>query len=506
MATLTLAPLDLLYDHEGLAVTRRPLTDKLAEQVSLADYGAVGDGATNNGSLIADAFADASANGCQLIIPAGVFLFDVPVDVTLNAGALIDGARKFSVLGQGMSSSQLVFVGGNDEDAVKVTGNHPGLDGFSIKSVAISRPNEPLGALTGAGLWLEEVVGPIIEDVLLFNHGVGFRAAGTLALSARGLVCFTNRQAASLGYAGISGPNAMTFTACLFNGNDNGVLVDQGTAINFVGCTFEATGTTGTTAAPADSWALKLANCGREGAGVLPGLPGCYFEGNAGIDIVIDHDDFSATYGFAGATFQRYTVADRPIIQFNDATADSNADAILDLTGMAVRRYGSSGGAATPSATTPVLKLDTSSAFAKLTVIDRDVNYTISGNASYDWRNTPERTDYGARDSVRRDGQPCTVSYSNSWVSETAPNALSASKDLDGWVTLTGAVKDGVTSNDTVMFELPAGFRPSQEALFASAAQTGPCVVRVAANGQVLLRSAVGAGWVSVAGVHFQAS
>jgi hypothetical protein len=73
-------------------------------------------------------------------------------------------------------------------------------------------------------------------------------------------------------------------------------------------------------------------------------------------------------------------------------------------------------------------------------------------------------------------------------------------------VTLTGAVKDGVTSNDTVMFELPAGFRPSQEALFASAAQTGPCVIRVAANGQVLLRSATGAAWVSVAGVHFQAA
>lgn len=66
-------------------------------------------------------------------------------------------------------------------------------------------------------------------------------------------------------------------------------------------------------------------------------------------------------------------------------------------------------------------------------------------------------------------GPPITVtSFSNSWVSyDTTNSPVRYTRNEAGMVVLEGRVKDGTTTPGTVIFTLPAGFRPSKAIPFA---------------------------------------
>lgn len=54
-----------------------------------------------------------------------------------------------------------------------------------------------------------------------------------------------------------------------------------------------------------------------------------------------------------------------------------------------------------------------------------------------------------------------SISLLNSWVTQTAADTPSYSKDLSGDVIIEGAIKSGTTTPGTVLFQLPAGYRPA---------------------------------------------
>ena len=53
-----------------------------------------------------------------------------------------------------------------------------------------------------------------------------------------------------------------------------------------------------------------------------------------------------------------------------------------------------------------------------------------------------------------------TASLQNGWVSFTASETINFIKSIDGLVTISGSTKDGTTTNGTLLFTLPPGFRP----------------------------------------------
>jgi len=91
------------------------------------------------------------------------------------------------------------------------------------------------------------------------------------------------------------------------------------------------------------------------------------------------------------------------------------------------------------------------------------------------------------------------------WSTFSSANAAEGyTKSTDGVVTLRGLIKGGTITNGTVLFTLPAGYRPSATIAFNSICNTTPCRVDVSANGNVLARG-FDANWSSLSGVSFVA-
>jgi hypothetical protein len=61
------------YDQGGTGAVNRPIDEKLAESISVKDFGAIGDGSTNDTAAIQAAINYARDNGYQLVFPNGTY-------------------------------------------------------------------------------------------------------------------------------------------------------------------------------------------------------------------------------------------------------------------------------------------------------------------------------------------------------------------------------------------------------------------------------------------------
>lgn len=94
----------------------------------------------------------------------------------------------------------------------------------------------------------------------------------------------------------------------------------------------------------------------------------------------------------------------------------------------------------------------------------------------------------------------------NSWVNYSSGyRPASYYRDPAGVVHLAGLIKGGTTSAETVLFTLPAGYRPSVAEKFFCVSMNAICVIDVYNNGDVAIKAGANAGWVSLSGVSFKA-
>lgn len=78
----------------------------------------------------------------------------------------------------------------------------------------------------------------------------------------------------------------------------------------------------------------------------------------------------------------------------------------------------------------------------------------------------------------------------NSWVAFGAPYAAAAHyRRINGVVYLAGLIKNGVTTSGTVLFNLPAGFRPLAQLYRITGSAGALAVIEVKANGDVIATS-----------------
>jgi len=79
-------------------------------------------------------------------------------------------------------------------------------------------------------------------------------------------------------------------------------------------------------------------------------------------------------------------------------------------------------------------------------------------------------------------------------------------KDKNDVVHLVGLIKSGTTTNGTILFTLPVGYRPVKQEVFIVTTITGTARIDVYPNGQVIGSRDLNATWTSLAGIQFKAA
>jgi hypothetical protein len=102
----------------------------MRDAISLKDYGAVGDGATDDTAAVTAALTYIANNGLSLFVPAGIY--------RCTAKITISGTTNISIQGEGPEVSQFVFEGGDvgldltTPERTDAEGGASSLHGFSI--------------------------------------------------------------------------------------------------------------------------------------------------------------------------------------------------------------------------------------------------------------------------------------------------------------------------------------------------------------------------------------
>lgn len=100
-----------------------------------------------------------------------------------------------------------------------------------------------------------------------------------------------------------------------------------------------------------------------------------------------------------------------------------------------------------------------------------------------------------------------TPTLLNNWVNYgTAYESASYWKDTCSVVHLAGLIKSGTTTAETVIFNLPEGYRPRVSEKFFAVSLNAICVIDIYTNGNVAIKTGANAGWLSLSGISFRAS
>jgi hypothetical protein len=79
-------------------------------------------------------------------------------------------------------------------------------------------------------------------------------------------------------------------------------------------------------------------------------------------------------------------------------------------------------------------------------------------------------------------------------------------KDAHGYVYLRGFIKSGATAINTILFNLPGGYRPGAQHLFPQVSKGATTAIQINVDGNVLLgASTTSADWLSLSGIVFKA-
>lgn len=297
-ANLAVDPNNALVTATG-STTARTLANRFADVVNVMDFGAVGDGATDDTVAIQAAINAMGSNGSVLFFPAGEYYLN-----TLQYSAypgypfgpnilLVQSKLNFGVIGDGAS----LIVGNNaiqgppssgqpdvascvlaiDKcqnftiNGLRIVGNRTGLISsqenvgiiltscvnFNVSNIIISGNFGGLGAGIAAD-WLVdgsfnnirmEKVG-IIADVaylqnVTFNNVIGYGAdtngsQGSGQVGNKGFSLINDHQNASINYTGVSFTysNNVNYHNCVAENFNVGVVIATGQYINFDSCSF----------------------------------------------------------------------------------------------------------------------------------------------------------------------------------------------------------------------------------------------------------------------------
>ena len=333
----------------------RTVQDKLGEFVSVKDFGAVGDGVTNDWQAFQNAANwGMSVGGATVFVPKGSYRVVGQITQDRSANTAL-GVVNFE--GAGRTATVINHSGASS--LFSVTGHGTAVEG-QTKDIRLSGMT-----LLGVGTAGSTAVGytlvsfPHFEDLDIqgFDYAYYLQDVDHVSFDAcvarfnlHGL--FTRKNPVPV--ANSTMPNQYTFNECHWGANAYyGLFNGGGSAWAFSGGSIESNGGSDSV----NGFGLRCENCAYEGGSVVA-MNGTYVESNNGLaDIILLQTSasalVSATYNFNGVTFNRAssTSFSTNTILTNFAAVASVGQQIVNLNGCAFKSFG----AYSPSAGRPYL-------------------------------------------------------------------------------------------------------------------------------------------------------
>jgi hypothetical protein len=314
------------YNEGCPGAVTQTLTEKLQETVSVKDFGAVGDGVTDDSVAIRDAIDCVSTNGGQVYFPAGTYLVTADSGDTSNTAIYVPSFVRIVGASQG---GTVIVPGANNTVCFRMIGLNGG-----IENLQINNPSNTYSNVSGIRL------APIDESQTTTRTDVEFNSITNVSIrrvaEAIILKCgptvggadsycyyntFTNIDIRNCtlgiwlkipngGDPG-SGCNRNTFISCRVGetGTNTGLQIDAGDTNRFVSCSFEGIQTG--TSPNATPTAVKIAYNSGTYACVNNKFYGLEIEG---CTRSVDNDnDLTEFYGWNDFTNTYYSPSGRPL-------------------------------------------------------------------------------------------------------------------------------------------------------------------------------------------------
>jgi hypothetical protein len=241
-----------------------------------AQFGARGDGVTDDSAAFQSALNCAIAQNKRLVIPSGMYIISVPLvaQFSNSTGGINYQGRRPRIEGEGSEGTLLFYTGASALPVLSVIGAGDYVDIPTIKGFRINRS---FVAPSGVGLCVNKMIHGVIEDIEVsgFDTGLQLTDVNSFKLVKVNLSNGNYGFYAQQGGGGVTAPNLIEWDSCAFGGNRKGAGVSLlGDTVSFRNCSFEGNGD-GTTPT------LTLTFNGQTGC-AASSFYNNYFEGNWG--------------------------------------------------------------------------------------------------------------------------------------------------------------------------------------------------------------------------------
>jgi hypothetical protein len=351
--TRDLADLGGGFIQAGTGAVQRTVESKLQDVVSVKDFGAVGDGVTDDTAAIQAALNAVKVTGGCLRFPSGRYIVSSGLTLDLTGFANDADVDGVDIIGDGDSNTSIQWGSASAGTILSINGGTSGAQLHLHLRVIGLKFN---GDSVASGLNLNIGAFAFIERCYFYTCVYGL--TGTDVLSSRFVDCrfrFNTYGVQFSGASAISNPNALDFYGCHFGVNTNfGARFDQPSQVSFFGGSFEGNGGA---ASGSVRCGVYINSAGNEGTVGL-NCYGVYFENNQTVaDIWIKA---SATYpslhSIQSCNFNRVgTSGYAPYnIQIDQLVTD--AELTVCVSDCAFKGFGTY----TPNSSTPYIKTFTS--------------------------------------------------------------------------------------------------------------------------------------------------
>ena len=259
----------------------KTLNDKMQDLVSVKDFGAKGDGTTDDTASIQAAINLACTYGGNVYLPAGTYKISAALVFSMNS-SLVDPVKRPSMSGDGMAATTIYQTA--NANGIEVVGYDPQPAGYCLFQDFTLYGYQK----NKLGMALKDIAFVTINNVYLAGWSTGLYGVNVLSSTFNDLVIRFNdggfyfEPNAAFGF--VSEPNAITMSNCTVGNNDSygGKVIGAGT-FNYTGGSIEANGF-GTDLSSA-KWGLAIVDAGgklAQQAACAFNISGVYFEANGG--------------------------------------------------------------------------------------------------------------------------------------------------------------------------------------------------------------------------------
>ena len=259
----------------------KTLNNKMQDLVSVKDFGAKGDGTTDDTASIQAAINLACTYGGNVYLPSGTYKISAALVFTMNS-VVIDPIKRPSMSGDGMAATTIIQSA--NANGIEVVGHDPQPAGYCLFqdfSLYGYQKNK-------LGFALKDIAFVTMNNIYLANWSTGLYGVNVLSSTFNDLVIRFNdggfyfEPNAAFGF--VSEPNAIIMSNCVVGNNDSygGKVIGAGT-FNYTGGSIEANGF-GTDLSSA-KWGLAIVDAGgklAQQAACAFNISGVYFEANGG--------------------------------------------------------------------------------------------------------------------------------------------------------------------------------------------------------------------------------